>query len=77
VPALTIGIGVGLLRLRTNGGSFDALMAVTLVTWAVFAAYLVLRHAYAWRGRRAAYLVLAGFALVAVARLALPLTHFA
>jgi ABC-type uncharacterized transport system permease subunit len=52
-------------------------MVVTLVTWAIFTATLVLRHGLGWRGRRAAYLVLAGFALVIVARLGLPLTHFA
>jgi ABC-type uncharacterized transport system permease subunit len=52
-------------------------MVVTLLTWALYACYLVLRHGYGWRGRRAAYLVLAGFALVAIARLGLPLTHFA
>jgi ABC-type uncharacterized transport system permease subunit len=51
-------------------------MGVTLATWAIFAAYLVLRHGLGWRGRRAAYLVLLGFALVVVARLGLPLTHF-
>ncbi len=77
VPALTIGIVAGFVRLRSHGGSVDALMIVTLVTWTVFAAYLVLRHGVGWRGRRAAYLVLAGFALVAIARLGLPLTHFA
>jgi ABC-type transport system involved in cytochrome c biogenesis permease subunit len=43
----------------------------------VYAVYLVLRHVAGWRGRRAAYLVLAGFALVVVVRLALPVTHFA
>jgi ABC-type uncharacterized transport system permease subunit len=77
VPALTAGIAAGFVRLRSHGGSVDALMVVTLVTWALFGGYLVLRHAYGWRGRRAAYLVLAGFALVVVARLGLPLTHFA
>ena len=77
VPALTGGIVAGFVRLRSHGGSVDALMVVTLVTWAVFATYLVLRHGLGWRGRRAAYLVLAGFALVVVARLGLPLTHFA
>jgi len=77
VPALTVGIVSGFVRLRSHGGSVDALMVVTVLTWALFIGYLVLRHAYSWRGRRAAYLVLAGFALVAVARLALPLTHFA
>jgi ABC-type uncharacterized transport system permease subunit len=76
VPALTAGIVAGFVRLRSDGGSVDALMAVTLLTWAVFAGYLVLRHAAGWRGRRAAYLVLAGFALVVVVRLGLPLTHF-
>jgi ABC-type uncharacterized transport system permease subunit len=77
VPALTGGIVAGFVRLRSHGGSVDALMVVTLLTWTVFVTYLVLRLGLGWRGRRAAYLVLAGFALVAVARLGLPLTHFA
>jgi ABC-type uncharacterized transport system permease subunit len=51
-------------------------MVFTLLTWLVFTGYLVLRHGLGWRGRRAAYLVLAGFALVVVVRLGLPLTHF-
>jgi HemX protein len=72
LPALTAGIAAGFIRLRRDGGSVDALMAVTIGAWAVYAAYLGLR----WRGRRAAYLVLAGFALVVVARLGLQLTHF-
>jgi ABC-type uncharacterized transport system permease subunit len=77
VPALTGGIVAGFVRLRSHGGSVDALMGVTLATWAIFTGYLFLRHGLGWRGRRAAYLVLAGFALVVVARLGLPLTHFA
>src|SRR5438034_9827362 len=77
LPALTLGIAVGVARLRDRGGGFDALMVVTLVTWAVYSAYLVLRHFAGWRGRRAAYLVLAGFVLVVVVRLGLPVTHFA
>ena len=64
------------MRLRSDGGGVDALMAVTLVTWLVYGAYLVLRYEAGWRGRRAAYLALAGFALVVVARLGLQLTHF-
>ena len=47
-------------------------MAVTIGTWAIYAAYVGLR----WRGRRAAYLALAGFLLVAVARVGLQVTHF-
>jgi ABC-type uncharacterized transport system permease subunit len=76
LPALTLGVGVGIARLEDRGESFDALMVVTLIAWAVYAAYLLLRHVAGWRGRRAAYLVLAGFALVVVVRLALPVTHF-
>jgi ABC-type uncharacterized transport system permease subunit len=72
LPALTIGIGAGLVRLRRDGGSIDALMAVTVGAWVVYASYVGLR----WRGRRAAYLALAGFALVLVARLALQVSHF-
>jgi ABC-type uncharacterized transport system permease subunit len=77
LPALTLGIVVGIVRLRDRGGGFDALMAVTLLTWTVYGAYLALRRFAGWRGRRAAYLVLAGIVLVAVVRLALPVTHFA
>jgi ABC-type uncharacterized transport system permease subunit len=76
LPALTVGIVAGLLRLRSEGGGVDALMAVTLLTWLVYGVYLVARYEAGWRGGRAAYLALAGFALVVVVRLGLPLTHF-
>jgi HemX protein len=68
---LALGIGVGASTFER--GDFDAAMAVTLAIVGVYAALLVLRHE-GWRGRRAALLNLAGFALVAVV---LPLTHFA
>ncbi len=77
LPALAAGVGLGLVRLRESGGGFDALMGASLLTIAVYAAYLLLRLEAGWRGRRAAYLALAGFALVIVVRLALPLAHFA
>jgi ABC-type uncharacterized transport system permease subunit len=75
VPTLTFGIGVGIGRLVSSGDRVDALVVATLVTWVVWAAYLGVRAA-GWSGRRAAYLALAGFALVVVVRLALPATHF-
>jgi ABC-type uncharacterized transport system permease subunit len=75
LPALTLGIGVGIARLVDRGDDVDALVVATLVTWAVWAAYLVLR-VRGLTGRRAAYLALAGFALVIIVRLALPATHF-
>ena len=75
LPALTLGIGVGVARLVSNGDRVDALVVATAVTWLVWASYLAVR-AVGWSGRRAAYLALAGFALVIVVRLALPATHF-
>jgi ABC-type uncharacterized transport system permease subunit len=77
LPALTLGIAVGVARLRDRGGGLDAVMVVTLVAWAVYGGYLALRLLTGLRGRRAAYLLLAGFVLVAVVRLALPVSHFA
>jgi ABC-type uncharacterized transport system permease subunit len=75
LPLLTLGIAAGLARLATDGGSVDALMAATLVTWGVYCGFLVLRYAAGWRGRRSARLVLAGLALVACV-LVLPFAHF-
>jgi ABC-type uncharacterized transport system permease subunit len=72
LPALTLGIGAGLVRLEEQGGGLDALMAVTLLTWLVYGSFLVARPT----GRRAAQVALLGFVLVVVARLGLPLTHF-
>jgi ABC-type uncharacterized transport system permease subunit len=51
-------------------------MAVTLVMWAVYCAFLLLRYEAGWHGRKAAYLALAGFALVIAVRLGLPAAHF-
>lgn len=73
-PVLTLGLAVGAARLGAGGGSFDAIMAVALAIWAVYAAFLVLRFEAGWRGRRAAYLALASFALVLLGLL--PIAHF-
>ena len=54
-----------------HGASLDPQIVVTLAVWALFAAFLVLRP----RGRRAAYIQLAGFALVLAAPLGLLVTH--
>jgi ABC-type uncharacterized transport system permease subunit len=77
VPLLTLGVVVGLVRLVVRDDRVDALIAVTAATWLVWCSYLGLRLIGGWAGRRAAYLALAGFALVVVVRLALPATHFA
>jgi ABC-type uncharacterized transport system permease subunit len=69
---LTAGIVLGLASL--DRGDLDAAMAVTIGIWALYACVLLLRRDARLHGRRAAWLLLVGFALVAVV---LPLTHFA
>jgi ABC-type uncharacterized transport system permease subunit len=76
LPALTLGIAVGIGRLVIRNDSVDALVVATLVTWVVWTGYLVARLRGV-SGRRAAYVALAGFVLVIVVRLALPASHFA
>jgi ABC-type uncharacterized transport system permease subunit len=73
LPTLTLGIAVGIGRLVVSGGPFDAVVAVTLATWGVYAAFLVLRYGAGWRGRRSASLALVALTLVAVT---LPIAHF-
>ena len=73
LPILTLGIGVGIGRLVESGGGIDAVVAVTLVTWAVYGGFLVLRYAAGWRGRRSASLALVALTLVAAT---LPIAHF-
>ncbi len=68
---LALGIAVGATTFER--GDFDAAMAVTFAIVGVYATLLVLRYE-GRRGRRAALLNLAGFALVAIV---LPITHFA
>jgi ABC-type uncharacterized transport system permease subunit len=69
LAALTLGSGIGFARLGAEGGRLDPVIVATLVAWLVYAAYLVLRYEAGWRGRRAAYVVLAGFTLVLCVRL--------
>ena len=74
LPVLTLGLAVGLARLGADGGGFDAVMAVALVIWVAYAAFLVLRFEAGWRGRRTAYLALGAFALVMAGLV--PVAHF-
>jgi ABC-type uncharacterized transport system permease subunit len=72
LPLLTLGHVAGLVRLRHDHRSIDALEVLTLLTWLVYGGFLALRPT----GRRGAYLALGGFVLVIVARLALAGSHF-
>jgi ABC-type uncharacterized transport system permease subunit len=67
LPLLTLGMLAGFV----HGASLDPQIVVTLVVWALYAAFLVTRP----HGRRAAQLQLVGFALVLTAPLGLLLTH--
>lgn len=73
-PVLTLGLGVGLAGLGQAGAGFDATMAVALGIWVAYAAFLALRYEAGWRGRRTAYLALAGFLLVLAGLV--PVAHF-
>ena len=72
VPLLTLGLVIGIVRQQQRGGSIDALEGVTVLTWLVYGGFVAARP----RGRSAAVVALAGFALVIVARLALAGSHF-
>jgi ABC-type uncharacterized transport system permease subunit len=74
VPALTLGLAVGVVRLALEGGGFDPLMAVALAVWVAYVGFLFLRYEAGWRGRRTAYLALAGIVLVVAALV--PVSHF-
>jgi ABC-type uncharacterized transport system permease subunit len=76
LPLLTLGIAAGMERLVRDGGSLDALMGVTLAAWAVYGAFVVLRWGAGWRGRRGAYVAIAGFVFVLAVHFGLPATHF-
>jgi ABC-type uncharacterized transport system permease subunit len=67
LPLLTLGMAAGF----AHGASLDPQIVVTLLVWAIYAAFLLVRP----RGRRAAILQLAGFALVLAAPLGLVVTH--
>ena len=69
VPALTLGIFLGSLWARRAWGRFwgwDPKETAALITWLVYVAYLLIRLIGGWRGRKTAYLSLAGFAFVLI-----------
>jgi len=76
LPVLTLGMAAGLARIDDRS-DLDPLIGLTVLAWAVFGAFLVLRYGAGWRGRRSAYLALVGFALVIGLHLGLPGSHFA
>jgi cytochrome c-type biogenesis protein CcsB len=68
-PFLTVALLLGALWARSAWGSvlaFDPLALFSLLAWAIYAAILAGRATGTWRGRRAAYFAIAGFATLAL-----------
>jgi cytochrome c-type biogenesis protein CcsB len=64
---LTVGLLVGSVWAKSAWGDFwvwDPKESWSLVTWLVYGAYLHLRRVKGWRGERAAWVAIAGFAVV-------------
>jgi ABC-type uncharacterized transport system permease subunit len=63
-PLFTVAVALGVAWAAERGGGYGRIEhLLSLITWAVFAALLVSRTVYGWRGKRAAKLTLAGFAV--------------
>ena len=61
-PIFTVALILGAIWVSKLGASLDRPeYPLAVVTWLFFAALLVMRQVYGWRGRRAARLTLAGF----------------
>ncbi len=66
-PLLTLMIAAGAYWANRAWGSYwswDPKETWAAITWVVYAGYLHARITHGWRGRRAAYLAIAGFAVV-------------
>ena len=66
-PLLTLMIAAGAYWANRTWGSYwswDPKETAALVSWLVYAGYLHMRIARGWRGRRAAYFAVLGFAVV-------------
>ncbi|MFQ5830273.1 MAG: cytochrome c biogenesis protein CcsA [Candidatus Methylomirabilia bacterium] len=64
-PFLTLGLILGVIWAGSAWGSvftFDPLAVFSVLTWFIYAATLSGRAVAGWRGRRAAYFAVAGFA---------------
>ncbi|BDG59223.1 cytochrome C assembly family protein [Caldinitratiruptor microaerophilus] len=67
-PLMTLGLLSGALFAETLWGphrwSLDAKVLWTVVTWAVYGGYLLLRRRHGWGGRRSAWWAVGGFVAV-------------
>jgi cytochrome c-type biogenesis protein CcsB len=64
---LTVGLLIGSVWAKDAWGDYwvwDPKESWSLVTWLVYGVYLHVRHVKGWRGKRASWLAIAGFAVV-------------
>jgi len=77
-PFLTVGLTLGALSARGAGAGvapFDPLALFSVLMWLIYAATLLGRVVGHWRGRRAAYLSIAGFCVMLLTLSAGALLH--
>ena len=76
LPFLSMGIVAGIIRAEKFGVRHwwsDAVVLLAIAAWAIYAVFIYLRLASGWRGRRMAWLAIAGLAcLVAIRLVAVP-----
>jgi cytochrome c-type biogenesis protein CcsB len=68
-PLVTVGISIGAFFASRNMGrdwALDPKIAWSFVTWLIYLGLVFSRWTAGWRGRKAAYLAIAGFAAVVV-----------
>lgn len=67
-PIFTLAVMLGVIWVSQRGSSFNRPQyAFALLTWAAFAALIITRTTHGWRGRRAAWLTIVGFAAALLA----------
>ena len=62
--SLTLATGLGVAAHSADAGAFVGVELTTAVAWLVFAGLLQARVLAGWRGRRVAWLTMAGFGLL-------------
>lgn len=66
-PIFTVAVVLGMVWVSQRGSGFDRPeYPFAIASWATFAALIVARTVYGWRGRRTANLTLAGFAAAVI-----------